>query len=114
MWSVVVHPEAVAELAALPAPERVAIVNAFQKLEVLGPTLPFPHSSAIKNADRLRELRPRAGRSPWRAFYRQMGDVIFVVGAIGPEAAVKPRDFVRAVRSAEDRLNKIEQDEEGH
>ena len=51
---------------------------------------------------------------PWRAFYRQMGNVIFVVGAIGPEAGVKPRDFVRAVRSAEDRLNKIEQDEEGH
>lgn len=114
VWSVVVHPEAIAELAELPVPERVAIVNAFQKLEALGPTLPFPHSSAIKDADRLRELRPRAGRSPWRAFYRQMGDVIFVVGAIGPEAAVKPRDFIRAVRSAEDRLNKIEQDEEGH
>ena len=74
----------------------------------------FETRLANQDADRLRELRPRAGRSPWRAFYRQIRGVIFVVGAIGPEAAVKPRDFVRAVRRAEDRLNKIEQDEEGH
>lgn len=40
-----------------------------------------------------------------------MGDVIFIVGAVGPEAAVKPKAFIRAVRAAEDRLNKIEQEE---
>jgi putative component of toxin-antitoxin plasmid stabilization module len=66
----------------------------------------------VQGADRLRELRPRAGRSPWRAFYRQMGDVIFVVGAVGPEAAVKPRDFARAIRVAEERLNEIEKEED--
>jgi hypothetical protein len=66
----------------------------------------------VQGADRLRELRPRAGRSPWRAFYRQMGDVIFVVGAVGPEAAVKPRDFARAIRAAEERLNEIEKEED--
>jgi hypothetical protein len=111
---VVIHPEAVVELTSLPTQERVALANAMKKLEALGPTLPFPHSSAVRNADRLRELRPRAGRSPWRAFYRQIGDVIFVVGAVGPEAAVKPRDFIRAIQTAEARLGKIEHDEEGH
>jgi hypothetical protein len=110
MWTVLVHPDAIGELAALPPPEQVAVDNAMKKLQALGPTLPFPHSSALKDTDRLRELRPRAGRSPWRAFYRQMGDVIFVVGAIGPEAAVKPRNFIRAIRIAEERLNKIEQE----
>lgn len=78
------------------------------KLEALGPSLPYPHSSAVQDADRLRELRPRAGNSPSRAFYRQVGEA-FVVAAIGPEAQVKPRDFIRAVRAAEDRLNKLEE-----
>lgn len=77
------------------------------KLEAIGPTLPYPHSSAVRDADRLRELRPRAGNSPCRAFYRQIGDV-FVVVAVGPEAQVKPQGFTRAVRAAEDRLNKLE------
>jgi len=108
-----VHPDAVAELAAVPAADRVSLDHVMLKLRELGPALPFPHSSAIRDADRLRELRPRAGRSRWRAFYRQVGDVIFVVAAIGPEAAVKPKAFTRAVRAAEDRLNKIEQEEGG-
>ena len=53
-----------AELQRLPAAERVAVLNAAQKLEALGPDLGYPHSSAVRDADRLRELRPRAGRSP--------------------------------------------------
>lgn len=32
-----------------------------------------------------------------------------MVAAIGPEAQVKPRDFIRAVRAAEDRLNILEE-----
>lgn len=79
-----------------------------QKLQALGPQLPYPHSSAIKDADRLRELRPRAGRSPCRAFYRRIGDE-FAVAAIGPEAQVNQREFDRAVQVAEDRLNKLEE-----
>lgn len=102
------HPDAVVELTSQPTREQTAIRNAMQKLEALGPQLPFPHSSAVQDADRLRELRPRAGNSPCRAFYRQIGDS-FVVAAIGPEAQVKPRDFTRAVRAAEDRLNKLEE-----
>jgi hypothetical protein len=107
-WAVLVHPDAVVELASQPTREQTAIRNAMEKLKVLGPQLPYPHSSAIQDADRLRELRPRAGNSPCRAFYRQIGTA-FVVAAIGPEAQVKPRDFTRAVRAAEDRLGKLEE-----
>jgi hypothetical protein len=107
----VVHPKAVVELATIPSGDRASLDHAMRKLRELGPALPFPHSSAIRDADRIRELRPRAGRSRWRAFYRQIGDVIFIVGAIGPEATVKPKAFTRAVRAAEDRLNTIEQEE---
>ena len=77
------------------------------KLKALGPQLGFPNSSAVLGADRLRELRPRAGNCPWRAFYRQVGDV-FVVAAIGPEAQVKPRGFDRAIQAAEQRLDGLE------
>ena len=54
-------------------------------------------------ANRLRELRPRAGRSRWRALYRQIGDA-FVVGAIAPEATVDGQGFNRAIHAAEMRL----------
>lgn len=97
-----VHPDAQIELGALPSRERL-------KLEAIGPNLGYPHSSAVKDADRLRELRPRSGNCPWRAFYRQVGDVIFVVAAVGPEASVGPRDFVKAVRLAEERLEGLEE-----
>lgn len=69
----------------------------------MGGQLPYPHSSAVKGADRLRELRPRAGRSPWRAFYRCIGDVA-VIGGFGPEARADPRGFRAAVQRAMDRL----------
>jgi hypothetical protein len=87
--------------------EKAALINADAKLEALGPRLPYPHTSAVAGADRLRELRPRGGRSPWRALYRQVGDE-FVVAAIAPEAAVDPPRFAAACRLAEARLAKLE------
>src|SRR3712207_1439171 len=108
-WDVLWHPEAEKERGELPPAERVAVDHAIEKLEALGPDLAFPHSSAVKDADRLRELRPRQGRSPWQAFYRQIGQA-FVVGAVGPEATVKPRLFARAVRAAVERLNEVEEE----
>lgn len=99
---------------ALPAAERAAMQHAFEKLEVYGDQLPFPHSSRVKGAAApLRELRPRAGRSPWRAFYRRVSDTL-VIGAIGPEAHVDPRGFVRAIRAAEARLTRLEQERRRH
>jgi hypothetical protein len=107
-WIVLYHPEAQAELLALPANEQVAIGHAVEKLEALGPALPYPHSSAVVSAVSLRELRPRGGRSRWRAFYRQIGPA-FVIGAIGPEAQVNARKFRKAVDEAVRRLDEVKE-----
>jgi hypothetical protein len=108
-WEVLLHPDAATELSKVPARERVAVDTALDKLRAIGPTLGHPHTSKIKSADKLRELRPRQGRSPWRVFYRQVGHVL-VVGAVGPEAEVDPRGFQRAVSSAEQRLDEVEEE----
>src|SRR4051812_28481897 len=97
--------EASAELDAVPPAERIAILRAIEKLQVFGDRLPFPHSSAVKGIKgaTLRELRPRGGRSPWRAFYRRVGDKL-IIGAIGPEATVNPSGFKRAIEQAGRRI----------
>lgn len=100
-------PEASDELYTIPSfRERRAILHVEEKLRALGPKLPFPHQSSVQGADNLRELRPRAGRSPWRALYRQLGE-IFVVAAIGPEALKNKRDFNRACDAAARRLAQL-------
>ena len=81
----------------------MAVRHAVDKLRALGTALPFPHQSNLAGANQLRELRPRAGRSRWRALYRQIGDA-FVVGTIAPEANLDRQGFSRAVRAAEARL----------
>ncbi len=109
MWVVAYLPEAEEERTALPKAERAALINADAKLGAYGPLLGYPHTSAVRGAEGLRELRPRAGRSAWRALYRQVGSVL-VVAAIGPEAQSDPRGFARAVRLALKRLAKVEDD----
>lgn len=100
---------AAAEIAALPPSERVAMDNAVAKLEALGEALGFPHSSHVKGR-RLRESRPRRGRSPWRAFYQRMGDEFVVVALVGPEALPDPRGFRRTLRVAQARIAVLEAD----
>lgn len=95
--------EALDELQELPASEYEAMLHAVDKLEVVGLRLGYPHSSAVKGASRLRELRPRGGKSPWRAFYGRVGKS-FVIAAIGPEARVDPRRFRRSIWAAAERL----------
>jgi hypothetical protein len=107
MWEVRYHPAADEERKQLPTKERTALANVVEKLEVHGPLLPHPHQSRVIGSYALRELRPRAGRSPWRAFYRRFSDV-FVIGAIGPEAQVDKRKFARAVDEAARRLDEVE------
>jgi phage-related protein len=92
------------ELLQLPPAERVAMANALDKLASLGALLPYPHSSQVKNTQ-LRELRPRQGRSPWRALYQRVGNDI-VVAAISPEAQSNPRGFQRAIGVANERLTR--------
>ena len=101
-------PEAAKERSELVPRERAALDTAVLKLEALADQLPFPHQSAIKGAANLRELRPRGGRSAWRAFYRQQDKDTFVVAAVGSEAVHDPKGFKGAVRSAEERLKALE------
>lgn len=110
MWAVVYLPEAEKERIALPKRERNAMINADAKLGTFGPLLGYPHTSAVRGVGpALRELRPRAGRSPYRALYRRIGDA-FVVAAVGPEAESDPKGFDRAVRRALARLATVEED----
>jgi hypothetical protein len=90
----------------LPPGEAVAVQHAIEKLEVVGDLLRFPHQSKVQGAD-LRELRPRGGRSPWRALYRRVGDLL-VVAAIAPEALVDRQGFQRAIQTAERRLGELD------
>ena len=43
-WRVTIHPEANAELSALPASEQIAIDDAIEKLTIQGGQLGSPHS----------------------------------------------------------------------
>src|SRR4051794_41769457 len=88
MWDVVYLEEVEEELLRLPKLERTAVIRAVEKLEAFGPQLGYPHTSAVRGHAGLRELRPRAGRSPWRAS-RTMGCRLF-----------RPRGSGRAGRRA--------------
>ena len=108
MLSVAWDADAQEELRRLPSAERRAVMTAVAKLEAFGDQLGAPHSSQVKGSHAgIRELRPRAGRSPWRVLYRRLG-VTMVILAIGPEAEHDRRGFDRAVRLAEERLKEIE------
>ena len=108
MWPVGYLPAAAQERDKLPGAERAALYNAVRKLESLGPALPYPHSSDVRGAANLRELRPRAGRSPWRALYRRVGDR-FVLAAIAPDGKSDPRGFAAACEIAAERLKEMEE-----
>jgi hypothetical protein len=109
-YEVLWHPQAAAEHRAIQEKtERVAIQHAVEKLISVGPRLPFPHQSAVKGkrGKGLRELRPRAGRSPWRPLYRALGDRLVIL-AVGPEAHVDTRGFNDAVERAQSRFEELE------
>ena len=108
MWAVVYHPGAETEYRSLSAADRNAVDNAVRKLETYGPSLPYPHQSAVRDSKSLRELRPRGGRSRVRPLYLRRADT-FVIVAIGPESQVDPRRFDRALRLATSRLSDIEE-----
>ena len=82
-WQVVFADEARQEFSQLPAREQSAMIHALDKITAEGPALRLPHSSAVQGADRLRELRLRAGRSAWRALYRRVGEVFVITARSG-------------------------------
>lgn len=90
------------EIDKLPSAERKAMINALDKLAILGDQLGYPHTSQVKGTA-LREVRPPAGRSPWRAFYQRDAGTM-IVAAISPEAQHDSRGFQRAVSPARFRL----------
>src|SRR5207245_463859 len=100
-------PDARPEFRSMPETEQDAMRSAVSKLEAVGDSLGYPHSSRVRGANALRELRPRAGRSAWRGFYRRIGDQM-VVGAFGPEAQVDRNRFQAAVLAASERLDAYE------
>lgn len=102
---VVYHSDAETELDLLPPAEQSALLHAVEKLDAMGDQLPYPHSSSVKGTQ-LRELRPRGGRSPWRAIYRRIGNLMIIL-AIAPEARHDKAGFDRAIRAAEDRLRTL-------
>jgi hypothetical protein len=111
LYEVLWHPAADTERAAISdVAERNAIQHAREKLEALGPRLGAPHTSAIRGEDGsgLRELRPRAGRSRWRAIYRRISPGTFVILAIAPEALIDNRAFDQKVRNAQRRLEELD------
>jgi mRNA-degrading endonuclease RelE of RelBE toxin-antitoxin system len=109
MWQVLYLPDAEAERQKLAATERAAIDHAVVKLEEIGSALGFPQSSAVQAVSGgLRELRPRRGRSPYRAIYRRVKDV-FVIAAICPEAIKDPKGFRRGCAIALERLAELDE-----
>jgi len=84
-------------------------MSAVAKLEALGDRLGTPHTSQVKGSQvGIRELRPRAGRSPWRAFYHRVGDRLAVL-ADDPEARHDKNGFHRALTLAKRRLLEAEE-----
>lgn len=81
--AVIYDPDAVAEFvsAVKSKEEQKAIVNAVLKLRELGERLEPPHMKPLQGAAGLRELRPKQGRSDWRAVYCRSG-LIYVVVAV--------------------------------
>jgi hypothetical protein len=105
---VVYHPGYEAEWQDLPPAERAALATAVEKLRA-DSQLGFPHTSLVRGSGlRIRELRPRRGRSRWRALYRRAGDAMVML-AVAPEAGVDRRGFDRALAVAEQRLSEIEE-----
>ena len=103
------HPAAEEELGRLTPRERAALLNAEEKLVGLGLLLGYPHTSAVQgSASGLRELRPRQGRSRWRALYRRIGDALIL--AIAHDALIDVRGFNTAVTLANERLAEIAED----
>src|SRR5215216_2760359 len=74
--------------------------QAIERLELFGPRLPFPDSSAVKGTE-FRELRTRFAGQQYRLLYLQDGDAfVLFVGF----HKTSDRDLERAVREADKHL----------
>ena len=103
--SVIYDPDAVVDLLAMKsAEEHRALLNAVRKLREVGEQLAPPHMKPLKGdrAAALRELRPRQGRSDWRAIYRRAG-AFYVILAID-----RHREFAALIERARTRAGRYD------
>ncbi len=103
--TVIYDPDAVVDLLAMKSKEEHrALLNAVRKLGELGERLGPPHMKQLKGdrAAALRELRPRQGRSDWRAIYRRAGD-FYVILAIN-----RHKDFAALIQRAQARAQQYD------
>lgn len=102
-YGVIYDPDAVVDLLAMKSKEEHrALLNAVRKLDELGEQLGPPHMKPLKGdrAATLCELRPRQGRSDWRAIYRQAGNFYVILG-IG-----RHKDFDALIERAQARAER--------
>jgi hypothetical protein len=84
----------------LPVRHRAKVRQAIERLELFGPRLGFPDSSAVKGTP-FRELRTRFAGQQYRVLYLQDGDAfVLFVGF----HKTSDRDLGRGVREAEKHL----------
>jgi hypothetical protein len=87
-------------LTGLPTRHRAKVRQAIERLELFGPRLGFPDSSAVKGTP-FRELRTRFAGQQYRVLYLQDGDAfVLFVGF----HKTRDRDLDRVVRVAEKHL----------
>lgn len=87
-------------LTPLPAGHRAKVRQAIERLELFGPRLGFPDSSAVKGSP-FRELRTRFAGQQYRVLYLQDGDAfVLFVGF----HKTSDRDLDRAIREADKHL----------
>lgn len=110
-WFVLYHHDALPEFEAYRDRKvRLSILTVVSTLSRIGPGLVEPHSKKIQNTKKLRELRPKGGRSTVRAFYVQRSEREFIILAIGPEADADPSGFKAAVQRTRDRARDLDID----
>jgi hypothetical protein len=84
----------------LPAKHRAKVRQAIERLELFGPRLPFPDSSAVKGTE-FRELRTRFAGQQYRVLYLQDGEAFILFDGFHKTS---DRDLARAVREANKHL----------
>jgi hypothetical protein len=75
------------------------VLKSADQLKRSGPLLVEPHSKPVKGTRRLRELRPKGGRSTVRLLYAKVGINTFAILGIAVEVKV-PAKFNSAIAKA--------------
>jgi hypothetical protein len=94
-------------LTTLPARHQAKVRQAIERLELFGPRLGFPDSSAVKGTS-FRELRTRFAGQQYRVLYVQDGAVFVLFLGFHKTS---DRDLDRVVREAEKHLTNYQSEQ---